>query len=78
MARGWVADINSIIRSSAVERPSRVLVLVNPKGGARKAAKVWNKKAQPILQLAGVLLCSPWGPLRCCRVWLDLRRSCYY
>ena len=53
IARGWVAEINSAIRSVSAGRPARLLALVNPKGGAHKAAKVWAKKAQPILHLAG-------------------------
>ena len=53
IARGWVAEINSAIRSVSAGRPTRLLALVNPKGGARKAATVWAKKAQPILHLAG-------------------------
>jgi len=53
IARGWVAELNSIIRSTAACRPSRLLVLLNPKGGSGRAVKVWHQKAQPILRLAG-------------------------
>ena len=69
IARGWVAEINSAIRSVSAGRPARVLALVNPKGGARKAAKVWAKKAQPILHLAGL----PTIPSFCKHTWMGLR-----
>lgn len=57
VARGWVAEINSIISGMSHARPSRVLALINPKGWSRKASKVWAKKAHPILQLAGAHCC---------------------
>jgi hypothetical protein len=53
IARGWLAEINGIIRSISASRPSRLLVLLNPKGGSGRAAKIWSQKAQPILRLAG-------------------------
>lgn len=54
IARGWVAEINGIVRTMSASRPARLLVLLNPKGGSGRAAKVWHQEAQPILRLAGV------------------------
>jgi len=53
--------MNSIIRSISASRPSRLLVLVNPKGGSGRAASIWSQKSQPILRLAGeqaLLVCG--------------------
>lgn len=55
--------MNSIIRSMSATRPSRLLVLLNPKGGSGRALKIWSQTSQPILRLAGEqakLVCGHW------------------
>lgn len=41
-----------IIRTET-QRPTNLLVVINPFGGARKARKIWRRKAQPMFALAG-------------------------
>ena len=55
LVQEWAARINMIIRTET-QRPTNLLVIVNPFGGARKAGQIWRKKAQPVFLLAGVLL----------------------
>lgn len=44
--------INMVIRTET-QRPTNLLVIINPFGGARKARKIWRKKAEPVFLLAG-------------------------
>ena len=57
LVQEWAMRINMIIRTET-QRPTNLLVIINPFGGARKACKIWRKKAQPVFLLAGVLCCS--------------------
>ena len=50
----WAMRINMILRTES-QRPTNLLVILNPYGGARKARKIWRKKAQPVFLLAGAL-----------------------
>ena len=52
LVQEWAMRINMILRTES-QRPTNLLVIINPFGGARKARKIWRKKAQPIFLLAG-------------------------
>ena len=54
MVRDWAARIDAALKSD-FNRPSALLVIANPFGGAKKALKVWESKAAPILDQAGDL-----------------------
>jgi hypothetical protein len=53
----WARQINQALRA-ATHRPQRLLVLLNPFGGARQARKVWQKSVFPVFETAGALLCQ--------------------
>ena len=48
----WALRINAAVRELA-QRPRNLLVFLNPFSGARKARRVWQRKAAPILSTAG-------------------------
>ena len=52
LVQEWAMRINMILRTES-QRPTNLLVIINPFGGARKAHKIWRKKAQPVFLLAG-------------------------
>ena len=52
MVRNWAARIDMALKADP-DRPSALLVIVNPFGGAKKALKMWESKAAPILEQAG-------------------------
>ena len=52
LVQEWAMRINMIIRTES-QRPTNLLVILNPFGGARRARKIWRKKAQPVFSLAG-------------------------
>lgn len=52
LVQDWAVRINMALRSLS-QRPSTLLVVVNPFGGARKARKVWRRVANPIFESAG-------------------------
>ena len=52
MVQEWAMRINVVLRTES-QRPTSLLVILNPYGGARKARKIWRKKAQPVFLLAG-------------------------
>ena len=52
LVQEWAMRVNMILRTES-QRPTNLLVIINPFGGARKARKIWRKKAQPIFLLAG-------------------------
>ncbi|CAN7989498.1 unnamed protein product, partial [Ixodes hexagonus] len=48
----WVAALQDRLRGES--RPRRLLVLVNPFGGRRRAPRIYQRKVAPIFQLAGI------------------------
>ena len=54
--RSWCKSgamrINMVIRTET-QRPTNLLVIINPFGGAGKARNIWRKKAEPVFLLAG-------------------------
>ena len=50
--REWALRINAAVRE-LVHRPHTLLVFLNPFSGARRARRVWLRKAAPILDMAG-------------------------
>ena len=50
--RDWTAALNTAIRQGSY-RPRKLLVFLNPYGGAKRARQVWQSVAQPIFDLAG-------------------------
>ncbi len=52
LVQEWVIRINMALRTLSL-RPSSLLVIVNPFGGARRARKVWRRVAHPIFHSAG-------------------------
>ena len=52
LVQEWAMRINMVIRTET-QRPTNLLVIINPFGGARKARKIWRKKAEPVFLLAG-------------------------
>ena len=58
-ARAWAASISSSAAASHAGRPRALLVLLNPYGGARGAARgVWRRVAQPLLEGAAGIACD--------------------
>lgn len=57
MVREWAAKIEAALKADP-NRPSALLAIANPYGGARKAIKVWQETAAPILSQAGLALCK--------------------
>ena len=55
MVQEWAMRINMVLRTES-QRPTNLLVILNPYGGACKARKIWRKKAQPVFLLAGALV----------------------
>ena len=53
MVRDWAARVDASLKSDA-SRPSALLAIANPYGGAWKALKVWREVAAPIMDQAGV------------------------
>ena len=56
--RDWTAALNTAIRQGSY-RPRKLLVFLNPYGGAKRARQVWQTVVAPIFDLAGVRLASP-------------------
>ncbi len=48
LVQEWAMRINMVIRTET-QRPTNLLVIINPFGGARKARKIWRKKAAACL-----------------------------
>ncbi|XP_043229781.1 ceramide kinase-like isoform X1 [Amphibalanus amphitrite] len=48
----WVDQLQSLLNGE--QRPRRLLVIINPTCGSRKAPNIYTKKVQPIFTLAGV------------------------
>ncbi|CAL5222892.1 g5321 [Coccomyxa viridis] len=53
LVQEWAMRINMVIRTET-QRPTNLLVIINPFGGARKARNIWRKKAEPVFLLAGI------------------------
>ena len=53
LAHEWARRINSALKVLA-HRPQTLLVLVNPFSGARRARRVWARKAAPVMAVAGL------------------------
>ena len=59
LVREWAARIEAALKSDS-NRPSALLAIANPYGGARKALKVYEKMVAPIMDRAGGrLICPP-------------------
>jgi len=50
--RDWTAALNTAIRQGSY-RPRKLLVFLNPYGGAKRARQVWQTVVAPIFDLAG-------------------------
>ena len=50
--RDWTAALNTAIRQGTY-RPRKLLVFLNPYGGAKRARQVWQTVVTPIFDLAG-------------------------
>jgi hypothetical protein len=53
LVQEWAVRIDAALRMQP-QRPSMLLVVVNPFGGARRARRVWHRVAHPIFNSAGV------------------------
>ena len=49
--RDWTAALNTSIRQGSY-RPRKLLVFLNPYGGAKRARQVWQTVVEPIFDLA--------------------------
>lgn len=54
LVRDWAARMEAALKADS-SRPQALLAIANPYGGARKAVKVWEGTAAPILERAGRL-----------------------
>jgi len=52
MVREWASKINLTLKATS-GRPSKVLVVINPFGGAKKAMQTWEEVAFPVFLRAG-------------------------
>ena len=50
--RDWTAALNTAIRQGSY-RPRKLLVFLNPYGGAKRARQVWQNVVEPIFDFAG-------------------------
>lgn len=66
----WALKIGEAIRMQP-QRPSTLLVLINPFGGARRARAVWRRTASPIFNSAGELRDLLCFISRGCRALMD-------
>jgi hypothetical protein len=53
----WARRINAALKVLA-QRPQTLLVLVNPFSGARRARRVWARRAAPVMAAAGMRISS--------------------
>ena len=66
MVLDWARRLQAALKALP-DRPRRLLVLINPFGGAREARQTWEHKAAPIFDHAGTHppLCAAHVPVPC-------------
>ena len=57
LVQDWAARLNVEI-GLEMDRPRRLLVIINPYGGAKQAMDTWEKIVEPIFQNAGAVVPS--------------------
>lgn len=74
----WVSLTRTALKGLR-HRPRKLLVIINPYGGARKARRVWTRIAQPVLHLTGGCYLTGCGicfALHCLALPMCVNSSC--
>ena len=50
----WFTSLTSLLNNPTNNRPSRLLVFINPFGGHGKAKQIWENKVASVFEIAGI------------------------